>query len=57
MLLKDLKKEKWCNCRHKEGHSAGTLLDGTDLIICNKCKGMVWINGKNKENWGKEQNV
>ena len=57
MKLEDLKSEKWCNCGHNEGHTGGLLEDGTDLIICNKCKGMVWINGKNKAKWEMESNV
>lgn len=48
MKLKDLKNQKWCKCKErKEGHNAGTLSDGTDLIICNQCRYIVMINGKN----------
>ncbi len=47
MKLKDLKNLKWCNCEERnEGHSAGTLLDGTDLILCKQCNDIVMINGK-----------
>ena len=43
-----MKEEIWCDCDESEGHSAGTLLDGTDLIICNKCNGIISKNGVNK---------
>ena len=42
-------KETWCDCDESKGHSAGTLLDGTDLIICNKCHGIVCKNGVSKD--------
>ena len=32
----------YCKCEVSDkGHSAGTLLDGIDLIICQKCGKMV----------------
>ncbi len=50
MILKDLKNQEWCKCKErKEGHSAGTLLDGTDLITCNQCGDIVLINGKQEK--------
>ena len=27
----------YCECGAKNGHSAGTMQDGTDLIVCNDC--------------------
>lgn len=51
MKEKNLKNYQWCNCKQNYGHSAGTLLDSTDLIICSKCKKVCWINGKNKTEW------
>ena len=43
-----MKEEKWCDCDESEGHDAGTLPDNSDLIICNKCHGIVMKNGVSK---------
>ena len=41
------RKDEYCKCENRDkGHSAGTLLDDTELIICNKCRKVVRINGK-----------
>jgi 7-cyano-7-deazaguanine synthase len=32
------KRIQYCDCDANEGHNAGTLPSGKDLIICNKCK-------------------
>ena len=31
----------YCECGAPSGHSAGTMQDGTDLIICNECEGVL----------------
>jgi len=31
----------YCNCEAKSGHSAGTMKNGEDLIICNDCGGVL----------------
>ena len=37
-LNEEMDKEKiFCHCKANEGHSGGSFLDGTELIICNKC--------------------
>ena len=55
MKLEDYEKLKpWCICVQNRGHSAGTLKDGGDLIICNKCKGIVLLNGKSRIDFEKD---
>lgn len=36
----------YCTCEASSGHSAGTMRDGTDLIICNDCKGVLKISSQ-----------
>jgi len=55
MKLEDYEKLKpWCTCGQNRGHSAGTLKNGDDLIICNKCKGIFLLNGKSRIDFEKD---